>query len=67
MLSARQDRDTAVLMLVYNGNCDLTMQYTFDYVQVSYIHNMGRDERKPVFGVCDKVRFKPVYSATGTS
>ena len=33
MLSAGQDRDTAVLMFVYNGNCDLSIQDTFDYVQ----------------------------------
>ena len=27
---------------------------------------MGRDARKPVFGVSDKVRFKPACSGTGT-
>ena len=30
-------------------------------------YHMGRDERKPVFGVSDKVRFKPACSATETS
>ena len=31
------------------------------------INNMGRDARNPVFGVSDKVRFKPACSATETS
>ena len=29
--------------------------------------NMGHDARKPVFGVSDKLRFKPACSATETS
>ena len=34
-------------------------------IYLSYLHyNMGRDARKPVFGISDKVRFKPVCSAT---
>ena len=33
-----------------------------------YCHkNMGCDARKPVFGVSDKVRFKPACIATETS
>ena len=30
-------------------------------------YHMGRDARKHVFGVSDKVSFKPTYSATETS
>ena len=33
----------------------------------SYWNNIGHDARKPVFGVSDKVYFKPAYSATETS
>ena len=29
--------------------------------------HLGRDARKPVFGVSDIVRLKPVFSATETS
>ena len=32
----------------------------------THLH-MGHDVRKPVFGVSDKVRLKPVSSATETS
>ena len=30
-------------------------------------NDMGRDARRPVFGISDKVRFKPACSATKTS
>ena len=33
---------------------------------IPVLSKMGRDARKPVFGVSDKARFKPVSSATET-
>ena len=37
--------------------------YPFHFIDLY----LGRDGRKPVFGVSDKARIKPVYSATETS
>ena len=41
--------------------------YHFVSVYVRHSHPMGLVTRKPVFGVSDKVSFKPVSSATETS
>ena len=38
-----------------------------DYNCVSRFHYLGRCVTKPVFGVSDKARFKPVSSATEVS
>ena len=51
------------------------MEYTkrpskFAPIEANFIlptDQMGRDARKPVFGISDKVRFKPACSATETS
>ena len=37
------------------------------YFVLSEKHHLGRDVRKPVFGVSDIVKFKAACSATGTS
>ena len=41
-------------------------QYKYQY-HTMYTWYLGREVRKPVFGVSHKVRFQPACSATGTS
>ena len=52
------------IVVVRRENKDVVDSLTSNIILLT---NMGRDARKPVFGVSDKVRFKPVCSATETS
>ena len=45
----------------------LTVQNVECNKRYCIIYYMGLDAKKPVFGVSDKVRFKPACSATETS
>ena len=54
-----------ILSLLISIQCD-SKNHMYKYCQViKYRNDLGLDERKPVFGVSDKVRLNPV-SATET-
>ena len=48
-------------------SCAVATQLISVFDSSTYIVQMGLVARKPVFGVADKARLKPVYSAKETS
>ena len=53
--------------LLLQKPCDCSDFSLKNFYEDMFQYNMGRDARKPVFGVSDKARLKPVSSATETS
>ena len=49
------------------GECGVKLEHETEYILTGMALLMGRDARKPVFGVSDIARLKPACSATKTS